>query len=191
MCNRPPTVCKRIPMRSSISEPIFVDAASLPGLPGGSRARHLGFMDVFGRSARARNDPIVAPFCRVNTNSDCGCSFLITVNIFESSEVIGSRPVSSPDAPVALRVPKICEQCHTLGCVDLQHTVHGDRVQLQWRCATCEAEWPVKHRDQHVATTQCPFCGSNRGFNYASDHGVHRYRCSKCNHYWAASASTQ
>lgn len=119
------------------------------------------------------------------------CKNLIAVNLFASSAVIRSRLVPSPDALVAFRVPKICERCRTLGCVGLQHTVRGDRVQLQWRCATCEAEWPVKHRDQHVATTHCPFCGSNRAFNYASDHGVNRFRCSKCDKYWAATASTQ
>jgi hypothetical protein len=57
---------------------------------------------------------------------------------------ISSRAsLAAPVPQVSLLVPQQCPLCTGRGGVRLQTTVRGGRVQLQWYCVRCEAEWPV------------------------------------------------
>jgi len=53
-----------------------------------------------------------------------------------------------PDTNISLRVPPECDRCGAVGKVKLQQTLKGDQVLLEWCCTACNAEWPVKRRDQ-------------------------------------------
>lgn len=58
-----------------------------------------------------------------------------------------------PETPIALRVPQQCANCGKAGTVKLQQTIKGERIVLDWYCTACEAEWPVKRKEE-VASSQ-------------------------------------
>ena len=53
-----------------------------------------------------------------------------------------------PNTPVVLRTPAKCTLCGTTGTVKLQQTIRGDHVILEWHCTACDAEWPVRRREE-------------------------------------------
>jgi hypothetical protein len=55
-----------------------------------------------------------------------------------------------PDNPVVLRVPRQCATCGRLGTVKLQQTIRGERVILDWCCGACDAEWPVRRKEEEI-----------------------------------------
>jgi hypothetical protein len=54
-----------------------------------------------------------------------------------------------PETPIALNVPDTCAHCGVAGRVQLQQTIHGQRVLLEWACQSCGREWLVRHKDEH------------------------------------------
>jgi hypothetical protein len=53
-----------------------------------------------------------------------------------------------PETPVRLRVPAACVGCGARGTVKLQQTIRGENVVLEWNCTICNAEWPVRRKDE-------------------------------------------
>ena len=53
-----------------------------------------------------------------------------------------------PDTPVVLRMPPACVECGRQGTVKLQETIQGTKVALEWCCTECNAEWPVRRREE-------------------------------------------
>ena len=53
-----------------------------------------------------------------------------------------------PETPIALRVPTECAVCHRAGAVKLQQTIKGDKMVLEWSCAACGHEWPVRRKEE-------------------------------------------
>ena len=54
-----------------------------------------------------------------------------------------------PETPITLHVPDMCPHCGVAGRVQLQQTIHVDRVLLEWLCDACDREWLVRHKDEH------------------------------------------
>ncbi len=52
-----------------------------------------------------------------------------------------------PDTPISLRMPPECIRCGATH-IKLQQTIKGDQIVLEWCCTICNAEWPVKRRDE-------------------------------------------
>lgn len=61
--------------------------------------------------------------------------------------VVRSR-ASMPNTPVVLTVPPVCLTCGTAGTVKLQQTIRGEHVVLEWACSACQAEWPVRRKEE-------------------------------------------
>jgi hypothetical protein len=53
-----------------------------------------------------------------------------------------------PDTEIGLHVPAECIRCGAHGTIKLQTSLYGDVVTLEWCCTVCNAEWPVKRRDE-------------------------------------------
>jgi hypothetical protein len=56
-----------------------------------------------------------------------------------------------PQTPLGLHVPKACRVCGAERTVELQQTIKGDHVDLQWTCTRCNAEWPVVRADEETS----------------------------------------
>jgi hypothetical protein len=54
-----------------------------------------------------------------------------------------------PETPITLAVPDSCPHCGAPGRVQLQQTIRGNRVLLEWVCHACSLEWLVRHKDEH------------------------------------------
>jgi rubredoxin len=54
-----------------------------------------------------------------------------------------------PETPISLDVPGTCPHCGVTGRVQLQQTIQGNRVLLEWVCRACDHEWLVRHKDEH------------------------------------------
>ena len=64
------------------------------------------------------------------------------------------RPVPSaevspvPDTEISFHVPPECIRCRAIHTLELQQTTKGGEIVLEWCCTICNAEWPVKRRDE-------------------------------------------
>jgi hypothetical protein len=58
-----------------------------------------------------------------------------------------------PDKPLAVKVPDVCPHCGRAGVVRLQQELTGASIQLEWHCIGCQAEWPVKRKEQEPGFT--------------------------------------
>src|SRR5688500_658031 len=56
----------------------------------------------------------------------------------------------------AHRVPLECAECGWPGTVTVQQTVQGDRAFLVWCCIACNAEWPVRDREDNPRSHKGP-----------------------------------
>jgi hypothetical protein len=44
-----------------------------------------------------------------------------------------------------------CPYCHAQDTVKVQTTIRGESVLLEWHCAACKAEWPVRRKDEQAS----------------------------------------
>ena len=57
-----------------------------------------------------------------------------------------------PDTNISLRVPLECIRCSAIHTIKLQQTIKGDQILLEWCCTVCNAQWPVKRKDEQPHT---------------------------------------
>jgi hypothetical protein len=55
-----------------------------------------------------------------------------------------------PNERLSLRVPERCPSCGVAGSVQLEHTVKGQAMLLNWCCRGCGDEWPVVAEDERI-----------------------------------------
>ena len=41
--------------------------------------------------------------------------------------------------------------CHAQDTVKVQTTIRGESVLLEWHCAACKAEWPVRRKNEQAS----------------------------------------
>ena len=68
----------------------------------------------------------------------------------DSEQLTRGAALQMPNTPVVLRMPPECLECGNHGPVNLQQTIKGDHVILQWCCTGCGAEWPVRRREEDL-----------------------------------------
>ena len=61
-----------------------------------------------------------------------------------------------PDTEISLRVPSHCIRCSETGRIKLQTAIQGNLIELEWCCTACNAEWPVKRRDEEPSVPAPP-----------------------------------